>query len=490
MSADVVVDPRASRPWPALWSFVLGFFMILVDSTIVQVATPALMAELGADVTSVVWVTSAYLLAYATPLLVTGRLGDRFGPKPGYLVGLVLFTLASLACGLAGSIELLVAARVLQGLGAALMTPQSMALITRTFPPDGRGAAMGLWGGIAGVALLVGPILGGILVDGPGWAWIFFVNVPVGVVVLLLVVRYVPRLPLHSRAFDWPSVVLSSGGMLALVLGVQEGERTGWSTWWLIALGALLLVAFVLRQRRAPEPLMPLRLFRDRNFTLGCLAIAAAGVGITAMGIPVYLYTQTARGLSPTESALLTLPMAALAGVLAPFVGRWLQGRDLRLWSVLGIGLTAASLGGYALCMRPDVDVLWLLVPSGLMGLASAFLWGPLAMTATRGLPMDAAGAGSGVYNAMRQVGAVTGSAAIAALVTARLAAELGAPPTAELEASLPAGLVAPFSAAMAQSMLLPIAALVLAGFAALGFRSPAPTAARPTRTAPAEPRP
>ena len=177
-------NPPPTNPWPALWALVIGFFMILVDTTIVAVANPAIKAALDPATNSldnVVWVTSAYLLAYAVPLLITGRLGDRFGPKNIYLIGLTIFTLASLGCGLSSSLGMLIAARAVQGIGAALMTPQTMAVITRTFPPHRRGAAMGLWGATAGVATLAGPLAGGLLVDGFGWEWIFFINIPVGV---------------------------------------------------------------------------------------------------------------------------------------------------------------------------------------------------------------------------------------------------------------------------------------------------------------------
>src|SRR5580765_4368216 len=176
-------------PWPALWAMVIGFFMILVDNTIVSVATPSIARVLHASVNGVIWLTSAYLLAYAVPLLVTGRLGDRFGPKNLYLVGLTIFTASSLWCGLTDSVSALITARVVQGLGASMMTPQTMAVITRTFPAAKRGSAMSLWGATAGVATLVGPILGGFLVDLAGWEWIFFVNVPIGVVAFVLGVR-------------------------------------------------------------------------------------------------------------------------------------------------------------------------------------------------------------------------------------------------------------------------------------------------------------
>src|SRR6187549_3604139 len=235
-------------PWPALFALCLGFFMILVDSTIVSVATPAIISDLNADVNDVVWVTSAYLLAYAVPVLITGRLGDRFGPKRLYLTGLTVFTLASLWCGLTDSIEMLIAARVVQGLGASMITPQTMAIITRIFPAQRRGAAMSLWGATAGVATLVGPILGGVLVDTLGWEWIFFINIPVGMVGFALAWRLVPALETHMHKFDWLGVALSGVGMFLLVFGIQEGHHYDWGTitgpitvWSLIISGLVVL---------------------------------------------------------------------------------------------------------------------------------------------------------------------------------------------------------------------------------------------------------
>ncbi len=202
--------------------------MILVDTTIVSVANPAIKAALDPDTNNldnVVWVTSAYLLAYAVPLLITGRLGDRFGPKRIYLIGLVVFTLASLWLRALGHrSRLLIIARAVQGLGAALMTPQTMAVITRTFPPDRRGAAMGLWGATAGVATLVGPLAGGLLVDGFGWEWIFFINVPVGIVAFVMAWVFVPNLPTHPHRFDIVGVVLSAVGLFLHRLRAAGGR--------------------------------------------------------------------------------------------------------------------------------------------------------------------------------------------------------------------------------------------------------------------------
>lgn len=327
------------KPWPALWSLIFGFFMILVDATIVTVAIPRLATDLDTSLTAVIWVTSAYLLAYAVPLLITGRLGDRFGPRRLYLIGLTVFTASSLWCGLAGSIEMLILARVAQGLGASIMTPQTMAVITRLFPPDKRGAAMGLWGATAGVASLVGPLLGGVLVDGLGWQWIFFVNVPVGIVGFVLAIVNVPVLETHRHRFDWLGVALSAIGMFLVVFGIQEGENFGWGTiagpisvWSLIIGGAVVLAAFVgwqaylgrppepagRRTRPRPEPLLPLVLFRDRNFALANLAVTTVGFVVSSMMLPIMLWTQNVHGFTPTQSALLLAPTAVISGVLAP----------------------------------------------------------------------------------------------------------------------------------------------------------------------------
>jgi EmrB/QacA subfamily drug resistance transporter len=474
-------------PWPALWAMIFGFFMILVDSTIVSVAVPALMRDLDADLSAVIWVTSAYLLTYAVPLLVTGRLGDRFGPRTIYLAGLALFTVASAACGLSTTIGQLIAARAVQGLGASMLTPLTMAVITRTFPPDRRGAAMGLWGSVAGAAILVGPILGGVLVDTLGWQWVFFVNVPIGLLALVVGARLIPRLPTHPHRFDLLGVVLSGVAMFCLVFGLEEGGNYDWGTivgpvsiGSLLIVGVLVLGVFLFWQHRNPaEPLVPLGLFADRNFCAAVAGVLVMGFVATAMGFPMVIYAQVARGLSPTESALLLLPLAVLTGAVSPLVGRYLNTHSPRPVAIAGFSLLAVGMGGYAALMRPEVSVLWLLIPSGVMGVANAGIWGPLSVSATRNLPPQRAGAGAGVYNTLRQVGAVLGSAAIAAFMQQRVEALLpamSAGPAAAMGTGLPSVLAAPFSTAMSQSLGLP-AAVALLGVvaAALLIWRPAP---------------
>ncbi len=477
-----MTDQPAS-PWPALWALVIGFFMVLVDNTIVSVATPAIGRELGADVNAAIWVTSAYLLAYAVPLLVTGRLGDRFGPKPIYLIGLAIFTLSSLWCGLTDSMSGLIVARVVQGLGASLMTPQTMAVITRTFPAAKRGSAMALWGATAGVATLIGPIIGGILVDTAGWEWIFFINVPIGAIGLVLAWRLVPDLETHSHSFDWIGVALSAIGMFLLTFGIQEGETYDWghitgivSVPALIAFGVVFLAVFVEWQNRMRrEPLVPLDLFLDRNFCLSNAGIACTSLAITATFLPFTFYAQAARGWSPTQAALLGAPMAIVMLLLSRRVGRLIDTVHPRTITAVGFGTATLSLLWLARLVHDIQAPVWLLcLPMAVFGLANACMWAPLAATATRNLPLASAGAGSGVYNTVRQVGAVLGSAAIAALIEARLRAHQLTPDAfAQIGGRMPAADHAPFAAAMSESLLLPAATLALGLLIVLFYERP-----------------
>jgi EmrB/QacA subfamily drug resistance transporter len=484
----VASAPKPRSGWPALWALVIGFFMILVDTTIVSVANPAIKADLDPgtpNLDNVVWVTSAYLLAYAVPLLITGRLGDRFGPKYLYLIGLAVFTLASLGCGLSGTLEWLIALRAVQGLGAAMMTPQTMAVITRTFPPNQRGAAMGLWGATSGVAMLVGPLAGGLLVDSLGWEWIFFINIPVGIVGFVLAAILVPKLETHPHRFDMVGVVLSALALFLIVFGLQEAEHYDWgviwgpiTVWSLIISGVAILGLFIWQQAKTKsEPLVPLELFRDRNFSIANLTISTVGFTVTAMSLPMMFFYQLALGLSPTDSALLLVPMAIMAGVFSPLAGRLLDRVDPRLLLVPGLLAAAISLGWYALLMVSDVPTWAFLFPSALMGLANAGMWGPLATTATRNLSPRQAGAGSGIYNTTRTIGSVLGSAAIAAVLQSRLEANL--PGVADAEAGLGTGGVMPdavvdgFSAAMAQAMIVPAVVILMGVVAVLFLRKP-----------------
>ena len=471
-----------THPWKALWAMLIGFFMILVDSTIVAVANPAIMAALNiTSYDAIIWVTSAYLLGYAVPLLVAGRLGDRFGPKNLYLAGLAVFTAASLWCGLSPTVGMLIAARVVQGVGAAMLTPQTLSTITRIFPADRRGVALSMWGATAGVATLVGPLAGGVLVDRLGWSWIFFVNVPIGVIGLLLAARLVPALDTHRHSFDIPGVLLSGAGLFLIVYGLQEGQTRDWSPliWALIGGGVAIMAVFVYWQSvNRGEPLIPLVIFADRDFSLANIGIAVMGFTATGMLLPLMFYAQSVCGLTPTQAALLTAPMAVLSGVLAPYVGRVVDRRHPRPIIGFGFSTVAVSLLWLSAEMTPTTPIWRLLLPLGVLGAGMAFIWAPLSATAVRHLPAALAGAGSGVYNTTRQVGAVLGSASMAALMSWRVSAEIpsattGSAPSIESGLNLPAALHEPFAQAMSQSMVLPGLAALFGVLAAVFLIGP-----------------
>ncbi len=482
---DSALRSGSQNPWNALWAMMIGFFMIMVDSTIVAIANPTIMTDLRIGYDTVVWVTSAYLLGYAVVLLVAGRLGDRYGTKNLYLIGLVVFTLASVWCGLSGSAAMLIAARVVQGVGAGVLTPQTLSTITRIFPAARRGVAVSLWGATAGVASLVGPLAGGALVDGLGWAWIFFVNVPVGIAGLVLAVWLVPALPTQSHRFDLIGVGLSAAGMFLVVFGLQQGQAAHWQPWiWaLIVAGIGCMTGFVYWQSvNADEPLIPLEIFRDRDFGLCNVGVAIVSFAATAMILPVTFYAQEVCGLSPTRSALLIAPMAVCNGVFAPFVGRMVDRYHPRPVLGFGFSVLAIALTWLSFEMSPTTPVWRLVLLFAAVGVGMAFVWSPLTATATRNLPPHLAGAGSAVYNSVRQLGAVLGSAGMAAFMTYRIGAEMPPRPSGPddgVALHLPEFLREPFSAAMAQSVLLPafvgllgiVAALFLLGFrpAAMG---------------------
>ena len=478
-SPAATAGSEIENPWPALFALVLGFFMMLVDLTIVIVATPTIIEDLDASVNEVVWVSSAYMLAYAVPVLITGRLGDRYVSKKLYLAGLAVFTLASLWCGLSSTIEMLIIARVVQGLGASMITPQTMAIITRIFPAAERGKAMAVWGATAGVAMVVGPILGGVLTGWLGWEWIFFVNIPVGIIGFVMAMRRVPSLPTHQHSFDWLGVFLSGGGLFLLAFGIQEGHDKDWAGW-IIAMiigGLAVLGVFIGWQAvNKKEPLVPLSLFKDRNFSVSNAAITTMGFIAASFGFPLMLYAQAVRGYSPTQAALLLFPMAIMSIVLARTVGQLTDRVHPRL--IVGFGFAISTVGMLLLtwALEPETSVWWLCAFQVLVGIGNAFIWSPTAATANRNLPMHLAGAGAGVYNATRQVGSVVGSAAIAVLMSSRIAHFL---PGASVQGEAGAKQIADphiadrFSNAMQQSLLLPALVYVVGFVAVLFYEAP-----------------
>ncbi|MDR0783086.1 MAG: DHA2 family efflux MFS transporter permease subunit, partial [Propionibacteriaceae bacterium] len=419
IGASANQGPPAVRPWAAVVVMLVGFFMLMMDSNIVSVANPTIQASLGASLTQTIWVTSAYLLGVVVPLLLSGRLGDRFGQKTLFMIGMVVFTLASLWCGLATSIESLIAARAVQGVGGALMSPQTQAMIVRIFPPHRRGAAMGLWGTVAGIATLIGPVVGGLLVQQVGWQAIFLINVPVGIVGVILAWRLLPKLSRRTPRFDWVGMVLSGGGIFLVVFGLQEGTSKVWGPVWgwitipqIIIIGVVLLIAFVVHQNYAEQPLIPLRLFRDRDFSLANSAIFLVGAAIAGMSLPLLYFIQVGRGYSPAVSAIFMMPSAVISGILAPIIGRLIGRLSARRIAVFGLSCMALTQAWYLLYLTPDSTIWWILLPSCLAGFGNACMWSPIALSATHRLPPSDAGAGAGGGHPRRPQRAANGAAA------------------------------------------------------------------------------
>ena len=528
-----------TNPWLALSALCFGFFMILLDTTIVNVAIPAMLTGLDASLNEINWVNSVYLLTYAVPLLLAARLGDRFGPRRLFVAGLVIFTGASLWCGLAPTAADLIAARAVQGLGAAALTPQTLSYITHLFPRN-RGAAMGVWGAVAGVATVAGPVLGGVLVETLGWEWIFFVNVPIGVVGVVVTLALVPDWrPGHSHRWDPLGIALSSAGMFALVFGIQNGQRYGWGTVAgpvtiieILAAGVLLLAAFVVWQRRGRgEPLLPLQVFRHRAFAAGSLTNISIGFALTGMFYPLTIYMQSVLGLTPLQAGLLAAPMSILSGVVAPFAGHASDRMDGRYAVIFGLIVFAAGLLSITWLARPHSDPLVLMPGLLAAGLGVGCVFSPLSNSSMSALPRPLVGTGSGIFNTARQVGGVLGSAGVGVLLQARLevalpeaarqrAADLPADLRAEFVAqlgraagsanefgavtagpALPPGLPADvvervrqtatevfqlgFTEATRETLLLPSVVLLLGMLCAAGMRAPQP-AATPARAVPA----
>ncbi|WP_410661205.1 MFS transporter [Amycolatopsis sp. lyj-112] len=422
------------RPWPALFALCLGFFMVMLDMTIVNVAVPSMVRELGTGLNAVIWVTSVYLLAYAVPILSAGRLGDRVGPKRVFVAGLAVFTGASLWCGLSGSVEMLIAARALQGFGAALMTPQTTAFITHLFPPDKRGPAMGAWGSVAGLAMITGPVAGGVLVDRFGWEWIFFVNVPVGLIALVLTVFLVPDWqPRNSHRFDVPGILLSGAGIFCVVFGIQNGQHYAWGTvgsgigiFDIIGAGVLLLGGFVLWQRvNRRAPLLPLRIFTHRNFSAGTLSAVAVGFVMASMPLLLIIHFQSVLGLSPTHAGLLIAPMALTSGTVAPFAGRLSDRMNPRYLLMFGLLALCSGIGALALVVTPAGSPSALIPWLVLCGLGIGFIFSPLSNVTLNAVDRTLVGTASGIFNTARQVGGVLGSAAVGVLLQAQIGASL-----------------------------------------------------------------
>jgi EmrB/QacA subfamily drug resistance transporter len=442
------------NPWAILVVVSLGFFMTLLDLTIVNIAIPNMIDKLHASLDDVLWVLNAYALVLAVLVITAGRLGDLIGTRTMFVYGITVFTAASAACGLAPGPGWLIAFRAVQGLGAAMLMPQTLAIVTMTFPPERRGAAFGIWGAVAGLATVAGPTLGGLLVTAFDWRWIFFVNLPIGIAVLALTFVIIPDLkPGRRHQLDFLGVALASGALLAICYGLVEGQRYDWGTITgfisiplIIGVGVVLLFAFLLEEklRQSGEPLIPFTLFRNRNFTLMNWVSFTLSIGMLGIFLPLTIYLQSALGFSALKAGLTLAPASLVMIMVAPFLGRLTDKIGGKYILMSGLSLFAIGMGWVVLIATPTSTWQDFLAPLIVAGLGMGGTFAPLTTVAMRQVDPRMAGAASGMLNTVRQVGSVIGTATVGALLENRLVASLTSEATSR-SAGLPAQVRGPF---------------------------------------------
>src|SRR5437899_22268 len=423
-----------NNQWLVLLVLTTEFFMILLDTTNVNVAIPAMSTGLNTTLDQILWVLNAYILVYAVLLITAGRLGDLFGQRNLFAIGLAVFTLASALCGLAQNSWELVAARIVQGVGGALLTPQTLAILTSIFPPERRGAAFGIWGGVAGLATLAGPTVGGAIITYIDWRWIFYINVPIGIAALIATFLIIPDLrPGRHHGWDVIGIIIATSGLFAIVFGLIEGQRYSWGQIEsypitipeALGAGALLMVVFIIWERFQTEPLVPLSLFADRNFAVANWIAAAISFGMLSMFLPFTIYLQSARGFSALAAGLTLAPMSLTSMLTAPFAGRFADRIGGKYILIAGIILFTIGMGTIALVAGPDSTWINFLLPAVVAGLGIGMTFAPMTTVAMRNIEPRVAGAASGVLNTIRQLGAAVGSAVVGALLQNQLATTL-----------------------------------------------------------------
>ncbi|MFJ8001324.1 MFS transporter [Streptomyces sp. NPDC096310] len=444
----------SDRSLAPLLAVCAGYFMVILDVTVINVAVPVVGRELSASLTGIQWITNGYTLIFAGLLLTGGALGDRLGNRRIFCTGVAVFTVASAGCGLAWSTGTLVAARLLEGLGAALIVPASLALLQHAFPsPAERSRAFGLWGSMAGVAASAGPLLGGLLVTTLGWRWVFFINLPVGCACLLLTLRRVPASARRTdRPVDWPAqcAVIAVVALLTAVL--NEAGRRGWTDP-LIATGAglclLAAAAFVLREHLARTPLLPLRLLCSRPMSGGAAIGLLFNFAFYGMIFTASLYFQHERGLTALRTGFALFPAVAMTMFASVLSGRLARRTGHRPLVVTGMLLGAAGLAGWA-AAGPDPDYPLLVVPMMAAGFGTSFALTGSTTTVMSAAPDQYSGTASALFNTTRQVGSAAGVALGGSLLAAATSF------TAGLRTSMAVGAAAYLAAATFALLCIP----------------------------------
>jgi EmrB/QacA subfamily drug resistance transporter len=446
-----------------------ALFMTALDQLVVGVALHSIRVDLGGSIEGLEWTVNAYTLAFAVLLITGAALGDRFGRKRMFIIGIAIFTGASAIAALSPSTDALVAARVLQGVGAAIVTPLTLTLISEAFPPERRAVALGIWGGITGLGVAIGPFVGGAVVEGIAWQWIFWANVPIGLALIPLAVGLLRESHGPDRELDLRGLALVSAGLFALTFGLIRGEALGWASATVLGslgIGVTLLAAFVRWELAAPAPMLPMRFFRSRAFSAANGLSFAMFFGAFGAIFLISQYFQTAQGYGPLEAGARTLPWTGMPMIFAPLAGILATRLGTRPVLVVGLTLQAVGMGWMTMVFEVSTPFVELIAPFAItgIGMALVFSMAPEAVLASV-RPQDA-GKASGAMNAIREVGAVMGVAALASVFAAN------------------GGYQSPQAFTEGMVAALPIAVAVLAAGAVLALLTPGRPGAEPETTA------
>ncbi len=399
----------------------VALFMVVLDNLVVSVALPTIHRDLGASIQSLEWTVNAYVLAYAVLLLTGAALGDRFGRKRMFLAGLSLFTLASACAALAPNTGLLVAARAVQGAGAAAVTPLTLTLLAEAFPKDRRGMAIGVWSGISGIAVAIGPLVGGAVVQGISWHWIFWINVPIGLIVIPLAMRWLTESRGPYGTLDLPGLGLASTGAFGIVFGLVRAQSLGWTSATVLLCmigGAVLLGGFVIWERRTSEPMLPMSFFAKRSFAVTNVVSLSMYFGMFGSIFFLSQYMQNVLGNTPLQAGLKLLVWTGASMVVAPLAGVFSERFGSRPFMFAGLSLQAGALGWLASMTSTHLSYGAMIVPFVMAGAGMALVFAPSANAVLSSVRTEQAGQASGANNAIREVGGVLGVAVLASVFT------------------------------------------------------------------------
>ncbi|HEV2998441.1 MAG TPA: DHA2 family efflux MFS transporter permease subunit [Solirubrobacteraceae bacterium] len=400
----------------------VALFMVVLDNLVVSVALPSIRRDLGASIQSLEWTVNAYVLAYAVLLLTGAALGDRFGRRRMFLAGMGVFVAASAGAALAPTTDLLVAARAIQGAGAAIVTPLTLTLLAEAFPPERRGMALGVWSGISGVAVALGPLVGGAVVQGISWHWIFWINVPIGLVLIPLAAARLRESRGPNASLDLRGLALASTGAFGVVFGLVRAQSLGWTSPTILAslgLGAVLLGLFVAWELRAPEPMLPMGFFARRSFAVTNVVSLSMYFGMFGSIFFLSQFMQDVLRNTPLQAGVKLLVWTGATMVVAPLAGVFSERLGSRPFMLAGLSLQAGALGWLASEISTQMSYAQMILPFIMAGAGMALVFAPSANAVLSAVRTEQAGQASGATNAIREAGGVLGVAVLASVFTA-----------------------------------------------------------------------